>query len=242
MWRRRTSGRHSGSMDFPLPTDRATTAVKRARRRPRLLGRRAVRAPAARRHVGDRVPRPPRPRRHRRDRDRGLRGRRAPAHRRHARRDALERHGHGAPLAAADRGRPLAPVHVHGHEGSKHWWIDALEADTLEGLDDAEPRTVFAGNELDRRQGPAGPALPRRLAGVDLRAPARRRRRRGPHAQRVRDQRATACTGSGTASCSTAARASGTRAAPGSRASCPTAAPPTTAARPRRRTGSSAPA
>jgi hypothetical protein len=33
-------------------------------------------------------------------------------------------------------------------KGSKHWWIDALEADTLEGLEDAEPRTVFAGNEL----------------------------------------------------------------------------------------------
>jgi hypothetical protein len=32
--------------------------------------------------------------------------------------------------------------------GSKHWWIDALEAGTLEGLMDAEPRTVFAGNEL----------------------------------------------------------------------------------------------
>ena len=31
---------------------------------------------------------------------------------------------------------------------SKHWWIDALEAGTLEGLADAEPVTVFAGNEL----------------------------------------------------------------------------------------------
>jgi hypothetical protein len=31
--------------------------------------------------------------------------------------------------------------------GSKHWWIDALEASTLEGLADAEARTVFAGSE-----------------------------------------------------------------------------------------------
>jgi hypothetical protein len=32
--------------------------------------------------------------------------------------------------------------------GSKHWWIDVLEADTLEGLADAEPRTVLAGDPL----------------------------------------------------------------------------------------------
>lgn len=31
---------------------------------------------------------------------------------------------------------------------SKHWWIDALEADTPEGLAEAEPRTVFPGDEL----------------------------------------------------------------------------------------------
>ena len=30
---------------------------------------------------------------------------------------------------------------------SKHWWIDALEADDLEGLASAEPRTVFGGDE-----------------------------------------------------------------------------------------------
>ena len=30
---------------------------------------------------------------------------------------------------------------------SKHWWIDALEADDLEGLAAAEPRTAFAGDE-----------------------------------------------------------------------------------------------
>jgi hypothetical protein len=30
---------------------------------------------------------------------------------------------------------------------SKHWWIDALEADDLEGLAAAAPRTVFAGDE-----------------------------------------------------------------------------------------------
>lgn len=31
--------------------------------------------------------------------------------------------------------------------GSKHWWIDALDADTLEGLATAEPKTVFAGDD-----------------------------------------------------------------------------------------------
>jgi hypothetical protein len=31
---------------------------------------------------------------------------------------------------------------------SKHWWIDVLEADTPEGFADAEPRTVFPGDDL----------------------------------------------------------------------------------------------
>jgi hypothetical protein len=31
---------------------------------------------------------------------------------------------------------------------SKHWWIDVLEADTPEGFVDAEPRTVFPGDDL----------------------------------------------------------------------------------------------
>jgi len=30
---------------------------------------------------------------------------------------------------------------------SKHWWIDALDADDLAGLETAEPRTVFPGDE-----------------------------------------------------------------------------------------------
>ncbi len=33
-------------------------------------------------------------------------------------------------------------------KGSKHWWIDALEADEPEGFPGAEPRTVFPGSEL----------------------------------------------------------------------------------------------
>jgi hypothetical protein len=33
-------------------------------------------------------------------------------------------------------------------KGSKHWWIDVLEADTVEGLDAADARTVFAGDEV----------------------------------------------------------------------------------------------
>ena len=45
--------------------------------------------------------------------------------------------------------------------GSKHWWIDALEADTLEGLADADPVTVFAGNELTAVKDP----LVRRFPG-----------------------------------------------------------------------------
>jgi hypothetical protein len=31
--------------------------------------------------------------------------------------------------------------------GSKHWWIDALDADDLAGLETAQRRTVFAGDE-----------------------------------------------------------------------------------------------
>jgi hypothetical protein len=31
--------------------------------------------------------------------------------------------------------------------GSKHWWIDVLEALSVEGLADAEPRTVFPGDD-----------------------------------------------------------------------------------------------
>ncbi len=31
--------------------------------------------------------------------------------------------------------------------GSAHWWIDVLEADELDGLAEAEPRTAFAGSE-----------------------------------------------------------------------------------------------
>ena len=30
---------------------------------------------------------------------------------------------------------------------SKHWWIDVLEADDPSGFEQAEPRTVFAGDE-----------------------------------------------------------------------------------------------
>ena len=44
---------------------------------------------------------------------------------------------------------------------SKHWWIGALEADELEGLGAAEPRTVFAG---DARTGVKDP-LVRRVDG-----------------------------------------------------------------------------
>jgi hypothetical protein len=31
--------------------------------------------------------------------------------------------------------------------GSKHWWIDLLEAETIEALAEADPRTVFPGDE-----------------------------------------------------------------------------------------------
>jgi hypothetical protein len=32
-------------------------------------------------------------------------------------------------------------------KGSKHWWIDVLEADDPEGFADADPRTVFPGDD-----------------------------------------------------------------------------------------------
>ena len=43
--------------------------------------------------------------------------------------------------------------------GSKHWWICALDAPTLERLADAEPRTVFPGDE---RTGVKDPVIRRR--------------------------------------------------------------------------------
>jgi hypothetical protein len=74
-------------------------------------------------------------------------------------------------------------------KGSKHWWIDALEADEPEGFPGAEPRTVFPGSELWRRQGSRRPAARRRLAGVDLLPPARRDRRGGSDVHVLRDER-----------------------------------------------------
>ena len=49
-----------------------------------------------------------------------------------------------------------------------------------EGFAEAEPRTVFPGDDVDRRQGSDRPASGRRLAGVDLLPSARHRRRTGP--------------------------------------------------------------
>lgn len=46
--------------------------------------------------------------------------------------------------------------------GSKHWRIDALEADDPAGLDAAEPRTIFAG---DAREGVKDPVIRRTARG-----------------------------------------------------------------------------
>ena len=43
--------------------------------------------------------------------------------------------------------------------GSKHWWVCALDAPALERLADAEPRTVFPGDE---RTGVKDPVIRRR--------------------------------------------------------------------------------
>ena len=56
--------------------------------------------------------------------------------------------------------------------GTKHWWVDVLEADTPEGLADAPRRTVLPGERPARRQGPGGAASQRLLAPVGLGAPA----------------------------------------------------------------------
>jgi hypothetical protein len=47
-------------------------------------------------------------------------------------------------------------------KGSKHWWIDALEADEPAGFADAEPRTVFPG---DDRTGVKDPVVRRARDG-----------------------------------------------------------------------------
>jgi hypothetical protein len=38
--------------------------------------------------------------------------------------------------------------------GSKHWWIDALDADEAGRFDEADARTVFPRRRRRRRQGP----------------------------------------------------------------------------------------
>ncbi len=72
--------------------------------------------------------------------------------------------------------------------GTKHWWIDALDAPDVAGLAEAEPRTVLPGRRDDRRQGSGRAARRRRLAGVDLLPPARRAGGGGPHDDGVRDE------------------------------------------------------
>src|SRR5215207_9639967 len=50
-------------------------------------------------------------------------------------------------LVRTDAGRWRLYVCPAAPAPSKHWWIDVLEADDLPALADAEPRTVFPGDE-----------------------------------------------------------------------------------------------
>jgi hypothetical protein len=66
-------------------------------------------------------------------------------------------------LVRTDDGRWRLYLCPAARPPSKHWWIDVLEADDPAGFADAEPRTVFAGDEntgvkdpLVRRTGDGG--------------------------------------------------------------------------------------
>ncbi len=58
--------------------------------------------------------------------------------------------------------------------GTKHWRVDLLEADTVEGLGSAVPRTVLPGSDTARGEGPGDPARRPAVAPVGLGPPARR--------------------------------------------------------------------
>ena len=66
-----------------------------------------------------------------------------------------------APRARADRAGGWRLYVSAATPGSKHWWIDALDAADPAGLETAEPRTVFPG---DDRTGVKDPVV-RRTAG-----------------------------------------------------------------------------
>ena len=76
--------------------------------------------------------------------------------------------------------------------GSKHWWIDVLEADDPAGLADAEARTVFGGDDRAGVKDPVVRSPGRPLARLDLLPPAGRAGRGGPHDHRLCDQRGRA--------------------------------------------------
>jgi hypothetical protein len=127
--------------------------------------------------------------------------------------------------------------------GTKHWRVDLLEADDLAGLTGAPARTVLAGSAA---LGVKDPVL--------LCAGGRWHLWASCHPLESWDEAdrmstwyatsPTASTGPGTAPCSVAGGAGGTRGACGCRACCPPVTacwPATTGARRRRRTGRSAP-
>ena len=57
--------------------------------------------------------------------------------------------------------------------GTKHWRVDALDADDPTGFDPASARTVLPGDDGRGRQGPGGQTDPRAVAHVALLPPAR---------------------------------------------------------------------
>ena len=82
---------------------------------------------------------------------------------------------------------------------SKHWWIEALDADRPEDLPDRPPHRRAPRRRHRRGQGPGDHRARRPLGDVALRAPADRARPRGPDDHVVPHQRATAWPGPVTA-------------------------------------------
>ena len=73
--------------------------------------------------------------------------------------------------------------------GTKHWWIDALDADDPAGFADAEAAHRVPRRRCDGRQGPGRPAHGELVGGVDLLPSARRAGRGGSDDDRLRDER-----------------------------------------------------
>ena len=96
-----------------------------------------------------------------------------------------------APGPGPRAGRRLAAVRLLRDAGQPHWWIGAARGGDARGAGRREPTAWCSRATTAGVKDPVDPArwANGALGGVDLLPPARRGRRGGPHAHRVRDER-----------------------------------------------------